>query len=51
MLKKKFLLFTLLLASVLFSYLISSGKELKKISLEEVLSIGRLDDDAFNQKI
>lgn len=49
MLKKKFLLFTLLLASVLFSYLISSGKELKKISLEEVLSIGRLDDDALFQ--
>jgi len=49
MLKKKFLLFTLLLASVLFSYLVSSGKELKKISLEEVLSIGRLDDDALFQ--
>lgn len=49
MLKKKFLLFTLLLASTFFFYLFSSGKELKKISLEEVLSIGRLDDDVLFQ--
>ena len=49
MLKKKFLLFSLLISLALIFHLFSSGKELKKISLEEVLSVGNLDDDALFQ--
>lgn len=47
--KKKLILFALLLLITLFSNLFSSGNELKKVTLEEVLSIGSLDDDLLFQ--
>lgn len=49
MLMKRFLFYSLLLAFILFVYLFSSEKELKKIELEEILSIGELDDNLLFQ--
>lgn len=49
MLKKKLIVVLLLLVLSFFSHRLFAEKELKKISLEEVLSIGALDDEILFQ--
>jgi outer membrane protein assembly factor BamB len=49
MIKRKCLIVVLLFAALSISQGFLEAKELKKVSLEEVLSIGRLDDDTLFQ--
>ncbi len=49
MIKRKCLIIVLLFAALSISQGFLEAKELKKVSLEEVLSIGRLDDDTLFQ--